>query len=397
MPRPITNNDKPAATRAFTPRRIHGTVPIASDGSAYFEAPAMRSLIFVARDAEGRAVKHMQSFVTLMPGEVIGCIGCHERRTDTPSIVPVPLAVRKEPSVPRRAKGVPEIIDFARHIQPVFDRHCVRCHGGGDKRPEGKATLRGHRGIPQGAGFVLHSYQALFSRKQITWDVKGKGNRPPRFMGSASSPLMNKISGDHHKVKLSAQERDLIMHWLDVGAPYFSTAAFVGAGWGQYRWMGKEHPEALSETLKRRCASCHRNIERCRYPGYHIDLSKPEESWILKAPLAKSAGGWEVCRPRPKKRKKNEPPPEEPDKPFTVFADTSDTDYQALLAGIRRLKKRLEEVTTHDMPNFKPHVQYIREMKRYGFLPADFDVNRDPINVHEVDERYWRSFWAPTE
>ena len=40
-----------------------------SDGSAYFEAPAMRSLFFVALDDQNMSVKRMQSFTTLMPGE----------------------------------------------------------------------------------------------------------------------------------------------------------------------------------------------------------------------------------------------------------------------------------------------------------------------------------------
>jgi len=32
-------------------------------------------------------------------------------------------------------------------------------------------------------------------------------------------------------------------------------------------------------------------------------------------------------------------------------------------------------------------------MKRFGILPASFDITIDPIDVYEVDRRYWRSFW----
>ena len=45
----------------------------------------MRSLMFVALDKDDRAVKRMQSFVTVQPGEVTSCVGCHEPRTRTPA------------------------------------------------------------------------------------------------------------------------------------------------------------------------------------------------------------------------------------------------------------------------------------------------------------------------
>ena len=67
---------------SFTLTRYLGTVLVESDGSAYFRAPALRSLFFIALDAEGRAVKRMQSFTQVMPGERQGCVGCHEKKTE---------------------------------------------------------------------------------------------------------------------------------------------------------------------------------------------------------------------------------------------------------------------------------------------------------------------------
>src|SRR6266496_3344358 len=54
----------------FTLERILGTVPVEADGSAYFEVPALRSVFFVALDQNDLAVKRMQSFATVQPGEV---------------------------------------------------------------------------------------------------------------------------------------------------------------------------------------------------------------------------------------------------------------------------------------------------------------------------------------
>jgi hypothetical protein len=45
------------------------------------------------------------------------------------------------------------------------------------------------------------------------------------------------------------------------------------------------------------------------------------------------------------------------------------------------------------MPGFRPNEHYIREMKRYGVLPASYDPARDPVDPYATDCDYWRSFW----
>lgn len=56
---------------SFTLQRVLGTVPVEGDGSAYFDVPALRSLLFVALDKDEMSVKRMQSFVTVQPGEAL--------------------------------------------------------------------------------------------------------------------------------------------------------------------------------------------------------------------------------------------------------------------------------------------------------------------------------------
>ena len=88
LPKPVNLNGtvehNTSLHGTFTLKRILGTVPVEADGSAYLELPALRSLFFVALDEHDLAVKRMQSFVTLQPGEVTSCAGCHEHRTETP-------------------------------------------------------------------------------------------------------------------------------------------------------------------------------------------------------------------------------------------------------------------------------------------------------------------------
>ena len=65
----------------------------------------------------------MQSFVTVQPGEVTSCVGCHEPRTAAPANpgrAPCsrPCDRRAESS---RSPASPQIVDFRRHIQPILD------------------------------------------------------------------------------------------------------------------------------------------------------------------------------------------------------------------------------------------------------------------------------------
>jgi hypothetical protein len=119
-----------------------------------------------------------------------------------------------------------------------------------------------------------------------------------------------------------------------------------------------------------------------------FNLSRPEKSLILLAPLAAEAGGYGLCKQR------NE------DGSFgqsvTVFADANDPDYQKVLALCHDGKRKLEQIKRFDMPGFRPTKTYIREMKRYGLLPKNLSEDA-LIDVYETDRAYWRSlWWQPT-
>ena len=65
--------------RENTPRIPLGIVPVEEDGSAYFEAPVAKALIFQALDEHYRAVHSMRSVAFVRPGEQIGRASCRER------------------------------------------------------------------------------------------------------------------------------------------------------------------------------------------------------------------------------------------------------------------------------------------------------------------------------
>ena len=60
---------------------------------------------------------------------------------------------------------------------------------------------------------------------------------------------------------------------------------------------------------------------------------------------------------------------------------------------MRRTNEYLKTTKLYHMPGFRPDKHYVREMKRYGILPAAFDPAKDPIDVFETDRAYWRSMW----
>ncbi|MDR0390429.1 MAG: hypothetical protein LBH59_00865, partial [Planctomycetaceae bacterium] len=63
------------------------------------------------------------------------------------------------------------------------------------------------------------------------------------------------------------------------------------------------------------------------------------------------------------------------------------------LAGIERAKLQLDTIKRFDMPDFQPRPEYIREMKRFGILPNDFDNTKTPVNCYDLDQKYWQSLW----
>ena len=199
----------------FTLARVLGTVPVEADGSAFFEVPAMRSLFFVALDENDLSVKRMQSFVTVQPGETGGCVGCHERRTQTfPQGSAAALLANKhrKPAPITPIDGLASPPDYPRDIQPILDRHCVRCHS--PERYEGRVDLTGDH-QPQ---WSISYYN--MRRFNLVADGRNEpiGNRPPRTIGSSASRLMRLIDGSHYEAKLSDEEQKVVRLWIDASA-----------------------------------------------------------------------------------------------------------------------------------------------------------------------------------
>ena len=89
--------------------------------------------------------------------------------------------------------------------------------------------------------------------------------------------------------------------------------------------------------------------------------------------------------------------PPQPTAHPVVFQDKNDPDFRKVLAHIRTAQAKLEEIKRFDMPGFRPSEHYVREMQRFGVLPASLDPATDAIDVYAADQAYWQSFWHQPE
>ncbi len=395
---------------SFTLERVLGAVPVEPDGSAYMELPPLRSLFFVALDENDMAVKRMHSFLTVQPGEVIGCVGCHEQRTQTLLPPGYLSAMARRPSRIEPIQGFPDVFDFPRDVQPILDALCTDCHGA-EKTARGGpyaggVLLTGDRGPMFSHAYFSMTVHRLFSDNRNT----ATSNHPPRFVGSSASRILQMLDGSHYDVKATDRQKTMLRLWIEVGAPYPGTYAALGngaiGGYHQNNLINTDFDWPTTQTaaavIDRRCASCHqdamvlprslsdeRGISFWRFRiddprlklSRHIvfNLSRPERSLLLLAPLAPEVGGLGLCR-------------DAEGRPASVFTASDDADYKALLAMVTAGKRNLDQIQRFDMPGFQPSPQYLREMRRYGVLSADH-ADDAAVDPYELDRRYWRSLW----
>jgi len=209
---------------SFENKRILGTVPVEEDGSAYFEVPANRFVYFQALDAEGKMVQSMRSGTFLQPGETYGCIGCHENRIETSRFAGRTVRALMRP--PSKLDGSwnqrglkkgskPELFSFQKEVQPVFTKSCLGCHDLGGSASK-KLILAGDRSF-----YFSLSYTWLWAKRLITCVGAGPSEtQQPYSWGSHASKLTRMLYG-HGGVELADDDRDRIITWMDVNAPYY--------------------------------------------------------------------------------------------------------------------------------------------------------------------------------
>jgi hypothetical protein len=273
-------------------QQILGYAPIEPDGSVRVLVPSDTALTVAVVDATGRAFQTHTSWLQARPGEERQCHGCHSaHRSDSPlnagsvsggpfegaraSLGALPgetmaetrtrhdaaalqlqehLVYRdvwtdrttsgREPSpdlrldyegLPAGSRPTQGFIDYASHIQPLWQRHCVSCHGPGSALDlsDGLAASGRMRsydnlvlGRPLADPVERVDARTVIRREPPLVDVGGSAN------SSRTSHLMERLfeqellatqplrGGHDHSALLNDSERRLVAEWIDLGAAY---------------------------------------------------------------------------------------------------------------------------------------------------------------------------------
>ena len=275
-------------------KHVLGEVDVEEDGSVYFEIPARNAVFFQLLDDKGRCVQTMRSWTMALPGERVGCVGCHESKSDTGLAAakmpvafdrparklqplagqpPHPLLARLEHGGPLEnvnnflgvnepcsldAKATVDGFRYGQMVQPIWDRHCVTCHQGDindrDKKKRSALRLTGEvvklppeneQGALRGLRDFTQSYVALTAKGQCTplvnWihPVSMATMLPPYACGSTQSKLMDYLEPSHYDVQVTDAERRIVACWIDLAVPFCGSYAEAN------KWNTQEHARRM--------------------------------------------------------------------------------------------------------------------------------------------------------
>jgi hypothetical protein len=233
-------------TACFDVKRIIGDAPIEQDGSVMFEVPARVPVYFQVLDKDNRMVQTMRSWTTLQPGEKMSCVGCHEKPGDVGRVKPA-MASRRPPDVLKPFYGPPRGFSYRAEVQPVWDKHCIRCHKPGESGQALNLTrepikaLRSptnpydthdpkrewYRSYVELTGADLEHFPKPFieETRYIKWIPRlcGMELLPPYFAGANRSKLVMMMDSGHSGVKPSREDLDKVAAWLDLCVPFCGT------------------------------------------------------------------------------------------------------------------------------------------------------------------------------
>ena len=252
---------------AYDVKHVLGEADVEADGSCSFRAPARTPLYFQLIDKDGCCIQTMRSWSTLQPGEVNGCIGCHEHPHQAGVDNAKALALRRPPQrlkpwLPggethpfvaalendgplasldswmglNRIKAVVDTdkndgFSFSRLVQPILDAKCVSCHDGAGGKAPAAMDLRGTRGqLPPSDDKSKRKYSTSY----LALTYKGKCNekvnfahglgfapfKPPYSFGSARSGVWRMLQKGHGGARLTDAEKRLIACWIDLAVPF---------------------------------------------------------------------------------------------------------------------------------------------------------------------------------
>jgi len=239
-------NHRVGADGPWEPKRVLGTVPVEMDGSAMFRVPANTPISIQPIDADGNALQLMRSWTTAMPGEIVSCVGCHEKQNAGPPNQRT-IASRLVPAEIEPWHGPVRGFSFAREVQPVLEKYCVSCHNAEHhKKHPDMPNLSGDQNrfvvlknsdprvvfaenIPKEklfgkyGGIFEPSYLELRKLVRVGGFESDIRLLAPGEFHSNTSELFQMLKKGHHGVKLDPEAWERLAIWIDLNAPCHGT------------------------------------------------------------------------------------------------------------------------------------------------------------------------------
>ena len=280
----------------WDPRVMLGTVKVEEDGSCMFKAPANTPITVQPLDADGKALQLMRSWLVGMPGEVIACMGCHEKQ-NAAAPTRLSIAAKKPPQKIQPWFGPRRSYAFEREVQNVLDRACVGCHNG-------KATAKNALGQPI-PNFENTPGLGGFSTAYVNLHPYVRRNGPegdyhiltPMEFYADTSELVQLLSKGHHGVALRDDEWDRLITWIDLNVPYWGT-------WTERERGGKAACLARRKEMAKKYANIDFDPEVIVNPYKPVAFTPPAKP--NPPPPAPDVAGWPIDDPKGKQG--NEPP-----------------------------------------------------------------------------------------
>ena len=149
------------------------------------------------------------------------------------------IAMAKAPVMPGPQPGDTtgqQVIHFPSYVQPVLDRHCIKCHG--DDDPADGLDLTGAL-----TEVFSRSYENIMERDLVVTyreasDWEGTPYSPPKTIGSHASRFIRALrEGEQHKdLNLPIEDFARLATWVDASGVYY------GSYWGRRLLEYRDHP-----------------------------------------------------------------------------------------------------------------------------------------------------------
>lgn len=324
---------------SFECKKIWGTVPVEEDGSVYVEVPADRYVYFQLLDENKMMIQSMRSGTMVHSGETLGCIGCHEdRRMAPPSTqVQVARALKLPPRKLNGWYGEPRTFGFAKEVQPVLNKHCVKCHDFGKKAGK-KLILAGDRNPYFNAAYIDMYLQKV---------IKPVGAGPAEVQeayswGSHPSKMIQMLRKGHANVKLSEEEMERLTTWIDLNAVYYPDfiSAYPDNTVGRSP-ISQKDLNRLSKLTRVNFGALGGHNRKLRA---QISFERPELSPCLKN-----------------------------------IKNKNSAEYKEAVAIIAKGKNQLAETPRLDMENFVPSDTDRKRLEKYIYRQEEEQKNREAI------------------